>query len=314
MAPVLCQQMGVARMYVRAKVVKGATYYQLVEGYRDDTGRVRHRTLVSLGRHPTVADALKATDREVRRLRRALETERDLWPASSARSPRSVARLAVLERQVARVEERRQRLRGLLDPIVDDTTPWSDPPIVPPGVSATARVGRDRATLIGCGNGTVDVITTVRGEAAPHGMWPRPRSWRPCARAGSRYGEPSGPSRGPNPVVVDTTHARGCALAALQTSQREGQHQHHDGGDDGDQQDPADGAAGVTPHSRCRRRLMVRPPIPAPAASAMRFRIWATSQPIRRSYDLPLRPTSRVSIKGAGTERDSGVWDRECRR
>lgn len=41
--------------------MNGVTYYQVVHGRRDPvTGQVRHRTLVSLGRQPTVADALAA--------------------------------------------------------------------------------------------------------------------------------------------------------------------------------------------------------------------------------------------------------------
>lgn len=47
-------------MFVRAKTVKGRTYYQAVETYRDEDGRVRHRTLGSLGTHATIAAARAA--------------------------------------------------------------------------------------------------------------------------------------------------------------------------------------------------------------------------------------------------------------
>ena len=30
-------------MFVRARKVKGTTYYQLMRGYRDENGKVRHR-------------------------------------------------------------------------------------------------------------------------------------------------------------------------------------------------------------------------------------------------------------------------------
>jgi hypothetical protein len=43
-------------MFVRSKVVKGRTYYQVVESYRSG-GKVRHRTLASLGTCPTVEEA-----------------------------------------------------------------------------------------------------------------------------------------------------------------------------------------------------------------------------------------------------------------
>lgn len=42
--------------FVRAKTVKGITYYYLVEGYRDD-GKVRQRVLAYLGQHKTVQTA-----------------------------------------------------------------------------------------------------------------------------------------------------------------------------------------------------------------------------------------------------------------
>jgi hypothetical protein len=42
-------------MFVRAKKVKRRVYYQLVQGYRDEAGRVQHRTITSLGTCPTLA-------------------------------------------------------------------------------------------------------------------------------------------------------------------------------------------------------------------------------------------------------------------
>jgi hypothetical protein len=48
-------------MFIRSKEVNGVTYRQLVEGYRDEkSGRVRHRTIVSLGRNASVRAALAA--------------------------------------------------------------------------------------------------------------------------------------------------------------------------------------------------------------------------------------------------------------
>jgi hypothetical protein len=43
-------------MFIRSKVVKGRTYYQVIEAYRDD-GRPRQRTLASLGTHSTIEEA-----------------------------------------------------------------------------------------------------------------------------------------------------------------------------------------------------------------------------------------------------------------
>ena len=46
-------------MFIRSKVVKGQTYYQLVEAYRE-AGRPRQRSLASLGPHPTIEAARAA--------------------------------------------------------------------------------------------------------------------------------------------------------------------------------------------------------------------------------------------------------------
>jgi hypothetical protein len=41
--------------------MSGKIYYQVLHGYRDpQTGEVRHRTKISLGRRPTISDALNA--------------------------------------------------------------------------------------------------------------------------------------------------------------------------------------------------------------------------------------------------------------
>src|SRR4051794_13823315 len=47
-------------MFVRSKTVKGRKYYQVIETYRDG-GKVRHRTIASLGQHPTIEDAYQET-------------------------------------------------------------------------------------------------------------------------------------------------------------------------------------------------------------------------------------------------------------
>jgi hypothetical protein len=59
-------------MFIRSKVVRDGTYWQVVEGYRDAGGAVKHRNVVSLGRHPTIAEALAAEKRHLTRLKRHL--------------------------------------------------------------------------------------------------------------------------------------------------------------------------------------------------------------------------------------------------
>src|SRR5947209_8420089 len=57
-------------MFIRSKIAKGTEYYQVVHGYRDESGRVRQRTVASLGRCPTVEDAIKAEKKKLSKLRR----------------------------------------------------------------------------------------------------------------------------------------------------------------------------------------------------------------------------------------------------
>jgi hypothetical protein len=48
-------------MYIRRANVKGETYYSIVQGYRDEFGRSRHRVIVSLGRSPSIPEAIEST-------------------------------------------------------------------------------------------------------------------------------------------------------------------------------------------------------------------------------------------------------------
>ncbi len=79
--------------YVRLKRVKHYEYYQLVENRRVD-GKPRQKVLVHLGRHPTVDDALKKWPREIKRLRRRAQEDRDRVPRDvpEAREPSPVER------------------------------------------------------------------------------------------------------------------------------------------------------------------------------------------------------------------------------
>ena len=83
-------------MYVRSKVVKEATYYQVVEGFRDETsGRVRHRNVISLGRCASIEDAIANTRRVEARVRRRLAKlpETELSDFMRAERDRLAARL-----------------------------------------------------------------------------------------------------------------------------------------------------------------------------------------------------------------------------
>jgi hypothetical protein len=75
-------------MFIRSKVVKGQTYYQLVEAFRE-AGRPRQRTLASLGTHPTIEAARGAALERYRASKdegdRALALERANWLDGLAR-------------------------------------------------------------------------------------------------------------------------------------------------------------------------------------------------------------------------------------
>ncbi len=65
-------------MFVRSKVVKGRTYYQVVETYRDGD-RVRHHTLASLGTHSTIEEALREALGHYFALKRSAPDREEAW-------------------------------------------------------------------------------------------------------------------------------------------------------------------------------------------------------------------------------------------
>jgi hypothetical protein len=67
--------------YVRKKRGAGSDYHQLVESRRVG-GEPRQKVLLHLGEHPTVEDALKGWTREIKKLRRDADKERERAPES----------------------------------------------------------------------------------------------------------------------------------------------------------------------------------------------------------------------------------------
>jgi hypothetical protein len=119
-------------MFIRAKKVKGRVYYQLVQGYRDFVGKVRQRTIASLGTSPTVEDAIKAAKRELSGIRR----QRGRYVGSYG-SKTIAAKIARLDRQEAAAVARLELLESALTKLhsVDTTErvasepqpkPWPD--------------------------------------------------------------------------------------------------------------------------------------------------------------------------------------------
>ncbi len=87
-------------MFIRQKTVKGETYYRVVETYRDD-GKVRHRVVAFLGRHPDPAVAIKTRKRMIRTVQRKLNIL--AWARSA--DPDIDRRCVELERRIAKHQE-----------------------------------------------------------------------------------------------------------------------------------------------------------------------------------------------------------------
>jgi hypothetical protein len=93
-------------VFIRAKTVKDKTYFQAIQTYRDKQGRVRHRTVVSLGRHATPEAAIAAAQGDLRGLEARLC---ELGPLAE-RSKTSVKEAERLRAQVARLNRQIERL------------------------------------------------------------------------------------------------------------------------------------------------------------------------------------------------------------
>ncbi|HYE00790.1 MAG TPA: hypothetical protein VEH84_15520 [Alphaproteobacteria bacterium] len=86
-------------MFLRAKKVAGRLYYQVVETYRDG-GRVRHRSIVSLGTAPSLEAAAA-------RLRADLGPDPAAAEGEAAGGPRALRRRARLQAKLALIERLR---------------------------------------------------------------------------------------------------------------------------------------------------------------------------------------------------------------
>ena len=63
-------------MFLRRKILNGVAYYDLRESYRDESGDVRHRVIVSLGHFPDLHQYIASLDAQFRRLSRDESTSR----------------------------------------------------------------------------------------------------------------------------------------------------------------------------------------------------------------------------------------------
>jgi hypothetical protein len=98
-------------LYIRAKIVKDAIYYQVVEGYRDGTGRVRHRNVIALGQSPDIEAAIEETRRLERRDRRRLKILESTFPDPATIPGRARRETERLRARLTRQQEYRAALQ-----------------------------------------------------------------------------------------------------------------------------------------------------------------------------------------------------------
>ncbi len=98
-------------MFIRSKIVKGNTYYQVAESYRDDAGKVQQRNVVSLGQNATVDAAIKGAKRMIRLYENQRDDERRKWP--DWRPKHSTARLQRAEHSLTRHTDRLALLKSI---------------------------------------------------------------------------------------------------------------------------------------------------------------------------------------------------------
>ena len=101
--------------FVRKKRVGDHQYYQLVQSVRVD-GKPRQKVLLHLDGHPTVEEALKKWPREIKRLRRRAQKDRDVVPrgSESVRVFRDLLeRAAGMDKRADDLEDNLKKLREL---------------------------------------------------------------------------------------------------------------------------------------------------------------------------------------------------------
>jgi hypothetical protein len=98
-------------MFIRSKTLKGTTYYEVVEGYRDASGRVRHRNVISLGQSPTIAGAYRDAWQRQASCRRQLKQLSQTTGEVPAAVRRKIERI---ERALAQQQARLDALRLLV--------------------------------------------------------------------------------------------------------------------------------------------------------------------------------------------------------
>lgn len=90
-------------MFVRSKVAKGNTYYAVVESFRDGP-KVRQRTILSMGGHPTVESLLTSAKARLKRARKEWNRLSGLTEVELA-MPHAVAAREALDAATAYVAE-----------------------------------------------------------------------------------------------------------------------------------------------------------------------------------------------------------------
>jgi hypothetical protein len=104
-------------LFIRSKVVKGNTYYQIVEGVRTGT-KVRQRIVLALGTSPDPRGATRTWKRYLNRLRKwqkVYQHSVDGWIRSGCEPPASeVRRLERANARIGKLEARIETLASLI--------------------------------------------------------------------------------------------------------------------------------------------------------------------------------------------------------
>ena len=104
----MCQLLAAERpVFIRSRVSKGHTYYQAVEGYRDENGVVRQRTFSVWG--ATIEEALAAERSRLARYRR----KRTEWKKFGGNVGRE--EFAKWDRLASKTEAKVMKLQGALN-------------------------------------------------------------------------------------------------------------------------------------------------------------------------------------------------------
>ncbi len=100
-------------MFIRSRIVKDKTDYQVIESYRDTDDKVRHRNIISLGTAATVPKAITDAKRMIRDYEKRRDYVLRRWPDPQWRSKSWTEMLQRAEHGLTRHTERLALLKSI---------------------------------------------------------------------------------------------------------------------------------------------------------------------------------------------------------